>query len=314
VKSKEHEYRVARREVSRVLERVKRVREEAEGPERQTFPALEEAISKRQTEQQQVMQHAQEQEQQFNTDVEALGAQQEDLNTKRDQAQRQRREEFSKKATNIGQLEDKIRDLLELELRWMTEIDPDGEVLETGVDKGFVVVDIGKANKVFPGLIFADFQYEKGRYHEKGMLEVIEVETHIATCRVIAEYDARHYPIAKSDKVGNPVFDEKSPKVFVLAGEFENYNKADLEEFIRKTGGVVRDKLSPGVDFLVAGNRSDKQQDNAREYQVLAMKEEQLLRFLQTTFAVQRNALGGVAMPLPKGPIPRNVPRSGKMR
>ena len=25
-------------------------------------------------------------------------------------------------------------------------------------------------------------------------------------------------------------------------------------------------------------------------------------------------ALGGVAMPLPKGPIPRNVPRSGKMR
>ncbi len=286
-KSAEHEAREARRVISIELERMRRRRESAESSDRQTFPPLEKAIADRQSEQQDVMRKAQEAEQRFNGDMENLGAQQEDLNTKRDQAQRQRRDDFSRNATKIGQFEDRIRDLLELELRWMSDVEADGSVLELGVENGFVIIDIGKADKVFPGLILADFQHEKGHYKEKGMLEVIDVDAHIATCRVVAEYDGRHYPIAKGDKVGNPVFDSSTPKVFVLAGEFTNYNKADLEDFIVRTGGQVRDKLSPGVDFLVAGERSDKQQDNAREYQVLAMKEEQLLRFLQTTFAAK---------------------------
>lgn len=289
--SPEHEAREARRVISIELERMRKRKDLAESSERQTFPPLEKAIADRQSEQQDVMRKAQEAEQRFNGDMENLGAQQEDLNTKRDQSQRQRRDDFSRNATKIGQLEDRIRDLLELELRWMSDVEADGRVLELGVENGFVIIDIGKADKVFPGLILADFQHEKGHYKEKGMLEVIDVDAHIATCRVIAEYDGRHYPIAKGDKVGNPVFDSATPKVFVLAGEFTNYNKADLEDFIVRTGGQVRDKLSPGVDFLVAGERSDKQQDNAREYQVLAMKEEQLLRFLQTTFAAKVAAI-----------------------
>ncbi len=285
--SAEHEAREARAHISRHLERMRKRREQAESADRQTFPPLEQAIADRQTEQQNVMRKAQEAEQIFTGDIEGLGSQQEDLNTKRDQAQRQKRDDFSRNATKIGQLEDRIRDLLELELRWMTEVDADGSVLELGIEHGFVIIDIGKADKVFPGLILAAFQHEKGQYKEKGMVEVIDVDAHIATCRVVAEYDGRHYPIAKGDKVGNPVFDSARPKVFVLAGEFLNYNKADLEDFIVRTGGLVREKLSPGVDFLIAGERSDKQQDNAREYQVLAMKEEQLLRFLQTTFAAK---------------------------
>jgi hypothetical protein len=50
----------------------------------------------------------------------------------------------------------------------------------------------------------------------------------------------------------------------VVAGEFKHYDKADLETFIRRTGGVVVDQLGPGCDYLVAGDRSDRQQADAR--------------------------------------------------
>ncbi len=286
-KAKDSSWRMTREDVSQVSARLKAMREEHEGPERQTFPALEAAIQKRQTEQQEVMNRANEMETAFNTDKDRLTAQHEELKVASEKAQRQKRDDFSRRATKIGQQEDRIRELLELELRWMTEVEPDGSILELGVEHGFVVIDIGKADKVFPGLILAAFQYQSGHYLEKGMLEIIDVRSQIATCRVLKENDPRHYPIAQGDHVGNPVFDSHRPKVFVLAGDFENYNKEDLESFIRATGGEVREKLSPGVDFLVAGKRSERLQDNAREYQVQAMREDQLLKFVQTTFAAK---------------------------
>jgi NAD-dependent DNA ligase len=80
------------------------------------------------------------------------------------------------------------------------------------------------------------------------------------------------------------VFSTKRPKVFFVSGEFKTHNKEDLEMFIRQTGGIVRDKLSPGVDYLIAGDRSDKDQDNAREYQIQAMTEAQLLKYVRRAF------------------------------
>jgi NAD-dependent DNA ligase len=91
-------------------------------------------------------------------------------------------------------------------------------------------------------------------------------------------------PLSQNDYIGNPVFSTRRPKVFVLAGEFKVHNKSDLEMFIRQTGGIVRDKLSPGVDILVAGDRSDQDKDNAREYAVHAMSEEQLLKYIRRDF------------------------------
>jgi hypothetical protein len=57
-----------------------------------------------------------------------------------------------------------------------------------------------------------------------------------------------------------------------------------LEIFIKRSGGLIVQKLGPGVDFLVAGNRSEREQAQAREYQVLGMKESQLLKYVQPLF------------------------------
>ena len=157
-------------------------------------------------------------------------------------------------------------------------------MLEVNPTSPHLIINLGTSDRVVPGLLFEVFQYERGRYVEKGMVEVVQTQAQIATCRVLSVVDPRKAPLSKNDYISNPVFSIKRPKVFVVSGEFKTHNKEDLEMFIRQTGGIVREKLSPGVDILVAGERSDKDQDNAREYQVQAMTEVQLLKYIRRDF------------------------------
>ena len=51
---------------------------------------------------------------------------------------------------------------------------------------------------------------------------------------ILEQKDRRLHPLAKDDRIGNPTFNPRRPKTFVVAGEFERFNKADLESFIQK--------------------------------------------------------------------------------
>ena len=208
------------------------------------------------------------------------------LRDRRSKIEADYRLQSSIKQTRKNQLEAKIRRLLELELRWMTSLESDGNILQTGVDYNFIIVNIGNKEGVQSGMRFEIFNHDKGQYKRKGMCEVIKVESTISTCRVMIEDDKKYDPIAIGDHIGNPVFDAHDPKTFVLAGEFKMFNKSDLEYFIKQAGGQVSPVLKPGVDFLVASHRSEEAQDNAREYDLLAMDEATLVKYLDTTFTV----------------------------
>jgi hypothetical protein len=257
---------------------------EHESPIRQKFEKLDQAVANRQDELQAVLKRINDQEGAFREDQDRLNAQIETLGVEKEKAEKANREDYSRRATKIGQLEDRIRDLLELELRWLTDLEPEGRLLEVNPTSPHVIVSLGASDRVVPGLIFEVFQYDRGRYIEKGMVEVVQTQAQIATARVISVKDPRKIPLSKNDYIGNPVFSTRRPKVFVVSGEFKTHNKEDLEMFIRQTGGIVREKLSPGVDILVAGERSDKDQDNAREYAVHAMTEDQLLKYIRRDY------------------------------
>jgi hypothetical protein len=257
---------------------------EHESPIRQKFEKLDQAVANRQDELQAVLKRINDQEGAFREDQDRLNAQIETLGVEKEKAEKANREDYSRRATKIGQLEDRIRDLLELELRWLTDLEPEGRLLEVNPTSPHVIVSLGASDRVVPGLIFEVFQYDRGRYIEKGMVEVVQTQAQIATARVISVKDPRKMPLSKNDYIGNPVFSTRRPKVFVVSGEFKTHNKEDLEMFIRQTGGIVREKLSPGVDILVAGERSDKDQDNAREYAVHAMTEDQLLKYIRRDY------------------------------
>lgn len=258
---------------------------EHESPIRQKFDKLDQAVANRQDELQAVLKRINDQEGAFREDQDRLNAQIETLGVEKEKAEKANREDYSRRATRIGQLEDKIRDLLELELHWLKDLEPEGRLLEVNPTSPHVIINLGASDRVQPGLLFEVFQYDRGRYIEKGMIEVVQAQAQIATCRVLYVKDPRKLPLSQNDYIGNPVFSTRRPKVFVVSGEFKTHNKEDLEMFIRQTGGIVREKLSPGVDILIAGERSDKDQDNAREYAVHAMTEDQLLKYIRRDYA-----------------------------
>jgi len=288
--AKENPWLITRNEVTQVNERLEFIRNQLETRPREIFASLEEQIDARSREQQAVLARANDMDAEFRTDEEKLLQQKDEMEKKKKAAEIQQRDEYSVRSSNINKNEDHIRTLLEIELRWLKELQPVGSILQTVVSDKSVVIDLGSKDKVFAGLLFDVFQFEQGRYIAKGRIEVIDVQTQLATCRILSEIDGRKRPIAPGDKIGNPVFNTGKPPVFVLSGEFQQYNAEDLAAFIRATGGVVSDTLKPGCDFLVAGDRSEKIQDIAREYQIVAMTEEQLLHYVQTSFHLKADA------------------------
>ncbi len=266
-----------------VAKRMDSRRQTYEAGARQSLPSLDAAISARQEELQAILKRISEQDAQFQKDREDLTKRLDELTATREKGEKQHRQDYSTRATKVAQLEDRIRTLLELELKWVEELDTDGQILE--VAPGSLVIDLGSRERLQPGALFTVFNHDRGRYVEKGRVEVISVNQTIAVARILSQIDTRRNPIGKGDLIGNPVFDVKKPKTFVVAGEFKHYNKDDLERFITAAGGIVTQELGPGCDFLVAGDRSDREQANARQYQILAMKEDQLLQWVQPSFA-----------------------------
>jgi hypothetical protein len=283
-KLKEHRLAMARVALEESGKRLESLKAEYASAERQEYPQLDKSIANRNTELNTVNQRISEQDALFQKDRTALTEKLDALNAEKDKEDRVLREERSRRQTRIAQLEDRIRELLELDLRWLTEIEPVGAILTVEERSARVIIDLGSNERAFPGLLFEAFSLDKGAFISKGMLEVIEVKDGISVCRILSQKDRRLYPLAKDDRIGNPTFNPKRPKSFVVAGEFELYNKTDLEAFIRRSGGIVVEKVGPGVDFLVAGNRSDREQASAREYQVVGMKEQQLLRYVLPLF------------------------------
>ncbi len=226
-----------------------------------------------------------------------------DVFTKLANAERKRfTTEANLRENRINQREDEIRRLLELELKFATSVDPVGALLEVVPDQDRVVIDLGAGQRARPGLLFDVFQYDKGRYVEKGRIEIIEVGEATSIARVLVQNDARRNPFAKGDRIGNPLFNTRRPKVFVLAGDFLSHNLADYEHFIRAMGNEVRREIEPDVDFLVVrgdeNDRSNEARARAREFKVLGLTEERLLRYIPRTFpTVPRRVGGGATRP-----------------
>ena len=280
---KESPWKMTADQVTASSQRLESLKSKYESAELQSNAPLDDVIKKRQDELQNILKKIGDGEALFSHDREELTKRLDELTASKEKLEKIHRDVYSRNATRISQLEDQIRGLLELELRWVTDIDADGEILQAGGNQ--VIVNLGLKDKAFPGLLFEVATRSHGGYQRKGTIELIEVKDTISIGRITAQDDVKRNPIGKGDQIGNPVFDAQKPKVFHVAGEFKQYNKQDLEQFIRSTGGIINPVLGPGCDFLVAGDRSDREQDNARQYQILAMKEEALLKFVQRTFA-----------------------------
>lgn len=274
----------AREDVQAQQERLQVWDDSYADPDRHSFKALNGAIDQGRDTVDTINDRITREEDTFNTTRDRLISEQDRLHDRRDELNKASRLRYAELSIKKSKLESRIRELLELSLKWLEDIAADGEVLESVSDGQHVVLNLGEVDDIHPGMRFEIFTWTRGQHLVKGMVEVIEVGSRVSTARVLNSINDERHPISRGDLVGNPIYDRERPHTFVLAGEFTRFNASDLGRFIERAGGIVRDKLDPNVDFLVAGMRSESEQNVAREYRVVAMREEDLLRFLDTTF------------------------------
>ncbi len=248
----------------------------------QTHPDLDAAVRSRQDELAVLAKRISDEEEKFKGERDQLSQQLDEIATNKDKSDRSHRDEVSRLRTRAGQLETDIRKLLELDLVWVSEPEPDGVVREVSGDQ--VVIDLGRRDHVRPGMRFSVSALDKGVRIGKGMVEIITVDESISTCRLIAEQDARRRPIGSGDSVASPMYERLRTPTFAVAGEFKNVSRQDLESFIRASGAQVTANVGPGVDFLVAGDKSEVEQASARQFQIKAMTQALLMTYIRPVY------------------------------
>jgi hypothetical protein len=139
----------------------------------------------------------------------------------------------------------------------------DGKVILVDNQSKVVHLDIGRDDRVYPGLTFTVYDKNmpipkdgKG----KAEIEVYSVDKNISAARIIKSEIKR--PIILDDIVANLIWDSDRTNVFVIEGEFDLDGDGKIEpdavdkikSLIEKWGGKVADTISIKTDFLVLGS------------------------------------------------------------
>jgi len=148
---------------------------------------------------------------------------------------------------------------------------PDGEVVAHKSDGKIILVDdpakvvhlnIGRVDRVYPGLTFAVYDKNMPIPRDgkgKAEIEVFSVEKNISAARITKSEIKR--PIIEDDIVANLIWDSDKTNVFAIEGEFDidsdgnvdNDAVGKIKALIEKWGGRVADSISIETDFLVLG-------------------------------------------------------------
>lgn len=132
---------------------------------------------------------------------------------------------------------------------------PDGQIIASNWQTQKAVINIGKSNDVFEGLVFNVYSInQQGQPEVKGRVQVMTLRDLTSTCNVIEE--SRRTPITEGDYVQAPFIPIPESKRFVVVGAFASdaaYTRGQLIDLIKLNGGVVQDKVDLFTDYLIRG-------------------------------------------------------------
>lgn len=159
---------------------------------------------------------------------------------------------------------------------------PDGHIIGIDISSNIVFIDIGRDDKVYPGMTFS--VYDKSASiptdgSSKAEIEVFNVDKNTSIARIIERkkptFDeikadpnvaekyksSKKNPIVEGDIIVNLIWDSKAVNRFVVAGEFDfngdgnidSDGAAKIKELIENWGGKVEDVVAIDTDFVVLG-------------------------------------------------------------
>ena len=167
----------------------------------------------------------------------------------------------------------------------METLKSDGTVLQSRASEGFVIVDRGRSHDLRQGTRFAVWQRRGGQNRIKGWIEVIEVQAQMSIGRVLEEVD-KNDPIVPGDHIHNNIYNPDEVKIYVIAGDFDNYSPEELRHFIEESGGQVDPEVSTKTTHLVAGRNAVTALEAADRNGVIVVSELQLVQDLRNPLKV----------------------------
>jgi hypothetical protein len=146
----------------------------------------------------------------------------------------------------------------------------DGQIVAVSADGREVTLNLGARQKLPLGITFAVYagasqikvDERTGEYRRgKATIEVINVSSETATCRVNSE--TKGSPVVNGDVIANAVYDPTKVYKFVVFGNFDSngdgiatpMERADVVSMVEGWGAKSLADLAGDVDFLLLGER-----------------------------------------------------------
>lgn len=146
----------------------------------------------------------------------------------------------------------------------------DGQINTVNVAAREVILSIGRKDKVVLGMTFAVYDDQTSIRPVEGTdlyrpgkadVEVIRVEENYSVARILRQSAGN--PIVRGDVVANAVYDPKKVYKVVVFGQFDvnrdgyatDFEREDLEGYIRSWGGIVVDDVAGDTDFIILGQK-----------------------------------------------------------
>lgn len=130
----------------------------------------------------------------------------------------------------------------------------DGEILATSASLNIAYLNLGASDRVSRGMRFDITSGKPGSSTHKGTVEVIDVESDRAICRIISLMD-QYDPIVERDLASNPLFVPGGERNAVMAGRFSgSWNEAELRTLMGEIGINVQSTMDKSTAFLIVGD------------------------------------------------------------
>ncbi len=159
---------------------------------------------------------------------------------------------------NFLSLKGKIADDIKSEGKLRPSQGADGVITFTDRLNKNYNINLGKADKIAPGMRFIVYNEVGGETNVKGLLEVLVLrQDHYATCGLIIKYPGTE--ILKGDKISNPFFRKVNGKAEFLTvafiGKFEppesNVSNAQMLTYLTELGVKVVEVPTSTTDLII---------------------------------------------------------------
>ncbi len=149
---------------------------------------------------------------------------------------------------------------------------PDGKVLTAVPSDDVVYINLGKGDRLIPGLKFAVYVGGEripvdGR--AKAQIEVVSISDSSSEARIV--WVAPGEIILADDLIANPVYDRDRAPSFLVLGEFDlnrdgfpdAEGRSDIEAIVKEWGAAVTVEVTATTDFVVLGTAPPKPRELA---------------------------------------------------